>query len=144
MTRQEAKQNLMNEFISNFNETTPVVFDNQNIFWYCTNPLTATVKPSDNSWVSFNIAFNKSYQRTIGKKPYRRWCRPGIIHANVNIREGIGTTDGDTLCEEIIDIFEGERIDEIVCYDGFYEPIGNVDGFYLYNIIIYFKFNETK
>lgn len=146
MTRQEAKKNLIIEFISEFNETTPVSLTNQNDFILCTNPITNDIpKPTDSSWVRFMIKNNDTPKQTLGKKGSRRYRRTGLIIAKVFIPEGEGTYDGDTLCEEILDIFEGERLGEIVCEKGYYEEFGNDEkGLFLYNVIIPYWFDETK
>ena len=146
MTRQEAAIAITNEFVTNFNSTTPVSFDNQVNFWLCTSPLTATTKPSSSTWVTFNVVDNTTPTITIGNKGARRWKRAGFISSQVFISEGTGTSAGRTICEEIIDIFEGERIaSDIVFTYGEYLPIGSIEsGWYQYDITIYFSFYETK
>lgn len=146
MNRKEAAIAITNEFISEFNETTPVSFNNQNNFWLCTSPLTATVKPSDSNWLKFEVVDNDTPKVTLGTKGHRRYRRSGFIACQVFINEGSGTSDGRDLCEEIINIFEGERIAEYIVFnEGNYIPIGNLDsGWFQFNVVIYFTFDESK
>lgn len=146
MNRKEAAIAIVNEFISNFNETTAVSFDNQNTFRYCTSPLTNTTKPSNSPWVIFNVEGNKTIKATLGTEGHRRFRRAGFIASSVLVPEGGGTSDGLDLCEEIISIFEGKRIaSDIVFTYGDYFPIRNTnDGWYQFNITVYFTFDESK
>lgn len=145
MNRKEAKTTIINEFITNFNSTTPVCLENNENFYLCTTPLTPTTKPTSSPWIRFTIKNNVTYQKTFGKVGSRRWRRTGFIAAKVFIPENTGTYAGDNLCEEIISIFEGERLQDIVFEEGKYEEIGQTDEmWFLYSVIIYFSFDETK
>lgn len=133
----------MKEFLSNFNTTTPITFKNKNNFFYSTG--IATTKPSSSAWVRFWIENNRSYKTTIGASPDRRFERMGMVAAQVFIPPNSGTYSGDTLCEEIIEIFEGKRFENIVCGEGYYREAGNVEeDFFTYDVTIFYTFDETK
>lgn len=146
MNRKEAAIAITNEFIDNFRSTIPVSFDNQSTFRLCTTPLTNTTKPSDTPWVTFSVRDNITTKNTIGIKGHRRFRRAGFVSSQVFVPENIGTSTGRDICEEIIDIFEGERIaEDIVFTYGNYRTSGNnTDGWYQYNIFISFTFDEAK
>lgn len=145
MTRQEVKKTILLEMIAEFNETTPLLLTNRNEYILCTSPITPSSKPSGSPWVDFMVKDNITSKVTLGTKGNRRFRRTGFIAARVYIPESEGTKEGDTLCEEIISIFEGERLGDIAFDFGDYEEIGNTStGWFLYNIIIRFSFDETK
>jgi len=143
MTRQEVKKTILTYFIQEFNETTPVHITNQG-FYKCTSPLTPSEKPSNEPWIRFIVKNNNTQQWTLGRIGSRRWERYGFISCQVFIQENTGTNQGDTLCEEIIGIFEGERLGQICFKKGVYEEIGANDGWFQFNIIIDYQFDETK
>lgn len=145
MTRKEAKKAILTKFITEFNESTPVALTNQNDFKLCTSPLTNTTKPTDAPWIRFMIMNNSTPRQTIGPPGGRRFRRLGLVTSQVFVPEGVGTSSGDTLCEEIVNIFEGVRSGEISFERGYYEEIGNTDsGLFQYNVIIPYWFDETK
>jgi hypothetical protein len=146
MNRKEAAIEITNEFISEFNDTTPVSFDNQSTFWYCTSPISSTTKQSSKPWLTFSIIDNTTSKATLGTKGHRRFRRVGFISCQVFVPEGTGTSSGRDICEEIVNIFEGERIaTDIVFKYGDYLQIGNDNsGWYQYDITIYFSFDEPK
>ena len=146
MNRKEASIAITNEFISEFSDTVPVTFDNQSSFWLCTSPMTASSKPSDSSWVTFTVEHNLTSKATLGTKGHRRFRRVGFISAQVFVPENTGTSTGEDICNEIINIFEGERIaTDLVFEYGEYVPVRNIDsGWYQYNILIDFFFDESK
>ena len=144
MTRQEAKRIILSEFISEFNETTPVNLTNQDEFYLCTSPLTPVQKPSDAPWVRFMVMNTTTVQRTLGLAPARRWRRYGMITAMIFVPDGEGTKRGDALCEEICNIFEGERIQNINFEQCVYEEIANNNGWFQWDLTIYWWFDESK
>jgi hypothetical protein len=146
MNRKEAAIAITNEFINNFRSDIPVSFDNQSTFRFCTDPLTNTTKPSDTPWVTFSVRDNLTVRSTLGIKGHRRFRRAGFISSRVFVPENAGTSLGRDICEEIIGIFEGERIaTDIVFTYGDYRKAGtNENGWFQFNIVIYFTFDEPK
>ena len=145
MNRAEAKGIIIDQFISEFNETTPVNLSNQGNFILCTSPITNTVKPSDSAWVRFMVENNITPKATLGTKGHRRFRRTGFISSQIFIPEGVGTKIGNDLCEELISIFEGERLGDIAFDYGEYDEIGNIENnLYQFNVIIYYFFDEQK
>lgn len=138
----EAEKILVNEFISNFDSTIPVSFENRDDLWFCTDPLTSTAKPSNSIWVRFYIVNNDSYQVTISSKGNRTFNRYGLIAAQVNYPQGSGVSTAKSKCSDIIGIFEGENISSIYCHAGKYNEQGiQDDGFYMVYLTIPFDFD---
>lgn len=144
-TRYQVEQILKEEFITNFDTTVPVCFENRDSFWLCTSPLTVTTKPSDSNWVRFYIVNNDSYQVTFASSGNRTFNRYGLIVAQVNYPQGSGIKNAKNQCEDIIDIFEGKRISSIYCNSGTYQEQGiQDDGFYMVYVTIPFDFDTRK
>jgi hypothetical protein len=142
MIRSEAKSFLLKEFLSNFDTTVPISLSNRGFYL---SDGTVSEKPVDEPWVKFWIQNNDANQHSFGAAPNRSWKRMGFIAAQVFIPEGTATYDGDILCEEIIDIFEGKRFSQIVCYAGTYREAGNIEeGYFTYDVTIYYDFYERK
>jgi hypothetical protein len=135
MTRSEAKNILMKEFITEYASHTPVAYPNNEEF----------VKPTNAPWVRFLVEEITTKQNTIGKPGNRRYGRLGLIAYQVFIPNNTGTYEGDILCEKINNIFEGKRFGSINCWDGKYIPFGiNAQDLYQFNGSISYTFDETK
>lgn len=135
MTRSEVKNFLMKKFIDEYTGSEPVCFPNDDKF----------DKPTNAAWIDFRIQNNDSYQASLGIAPRRRFERMGFILFNVYIPPNTGTYDGDQICEEILNIFEGKRFGSIVCTTGTYQEIGiNNEDFFQFYGTVYFYFDETK
>jgi len=142
-TRAEAKDILLKEFIANFSATIPVSWENKDEFFFCTG--VKTNKPTKVPWVRFKIQNNQSPQISYGSEGNRKFKRSGLISCQVFIPSGTGTEDGDTICEDIVSIFEGKRFTDIYCYAGTYIEMGiQSDGFYGFKVIIFFDTDEQK
>lgn len=138
----EAQKALRAEFISNFDDTIPVNFNNRDIFYLCTSPLTIIEKPSDSIWVRFYFNMNNSFQRSFASEGNRDFRRPGMINYQVFVPKGEGTKEGSEVCEEINTIFEGKRFTDIYCYAGTYRGSEvQEDGFYMLVGTIPFDFD---
>lgn len=135
MTRSEAKDLLLKEFITQYGDTTPYALQNNEDF----------VKPTDSPWVRFIIRNNDAGIVSFGPKGQRRFGRMGSISYQVFIPINTGTYEGDILCEQINDIFEGERFGDIACKDGIWREIGVTnDEWFQFNGQIYYEFDQTK
>ena len=143
MKRSEAKSTLLKEFLDKFNTTTPISITNKNDFFFSTG--IKTTKPTTSPYVRFWVQNNDTSTPTIGGVGARRFGRLGFIAAQVFIPENDGTKNGDELCEEIIDIFEGNRFNEIVCETGTYREAGNIENnYFTYDVTIFYRFHECK
>lgn len=132
-TVSDAMTALSAEFVSNFDDTIPVQFDNQGSFKLCTSPnLTTTTKPSNSIWVRFYFTNNDGFQVSFASEDNRTVRRPGLINYQVHIPQGQGDRDGRVVCEEINTIFELKRFSNIYCYTASYRESGiQEDGSYM-------------
>lgn len=143
MTRSEAKSILLNEFISNFDKTIPISYTNMSEFYLTTGVKVS--KPTSSPWVRLFIQQDGTDWHTIGGEGGRRFERDGNINFQVFIPSGTGTSTGDAICEEIVDIFEGKRINSVVCLEGWWKEIKNNEAdLFQFNGSINFTFDETK
>jgi hypothetical protein len=142
-TRQEAKILLKKAFIANFNNTIPVAFENFDEFFFTTGVM--TTKPSSSTWVRFVVQNNNTRQQSFASEGHRRFRRYGIVSCQVFIPSGTGTSVGDSLCEDIVDIFEGKRFSDVYCWGGTYSEMGiQEDGFYGFKVTIFFDVDDIK
>lgn len=135
MNRIEAKNFLLKEFISNYGETTPVAYTNNENF----------EKPSNEPWVRFSVDNVDSDQATMGDEGNRRFERYGRITSQVFVPPNTGTYDGEVICNTIINIFEGKRFGKIVCKTGIYKELNIAeDESFKFFIYIPYELDETK
>ena len=138
-----AKDTLLKQFLSNFDNTIPVNFMNKDDFYFTTG--TATTKPSDSSWVRFYIKNNNSFQNTFASTGNRNFRRQGLIIAQIFVPANSGTKTGEEIGDEINNIFEGKRFTDIYCYAGtFRESDIQEDGFFMFVLSIPFDFDTRK
>jgi len=134
MTRAEAKNILLKEFINNYSETPYSLMNNDNF-----------EKPDNSPWVRFFVKNNDVEQVSYGPKPHRRFGRMGSVKYQVFLPINTGTFVGDNICEQINDIFEGERFGDIICKEGTWSETGiNKDGWFQFNGRVYYEFDQLK
>lgn len=142
-TRIESKNILLKEFNDNFDNTIPISYTNQDSFKLTTG--VDTEKPFDSAWVRLKIQNNDSDQVSYGSPNNRKFGRFGLISYQVFIPQNTGTFDGDTICEEINNIFEGNRFGIIYCEEGSWSEVENIENdFYQFNGTIRFNFDQVK
>ena len=100
--------------------------------------------PDDQPWVRFIVKQNDGNGSTLGAKDGRRFKRMGMILFQIFTPLYSATYDGNALCKELIDIFEGENIQDIVFYNGVSSPTGPSGDFYQFNGSVEFSYNENK
>ena len=100
--------------------------------------------PNNESWVRISIKYNTSRQNTIGRKTRRRFGRYGFVSFQVFVMGGTGTYTGNYICQEILDILEGEDFSSINFENGQFSETGKEDVWFQYNGTIDFWFEETK
>ena len=134
-TRTEAKNILIKEFIDSFTYSYPVSFENDPDF----------IKPDSELWVRFTVKNNPTAQTGFGKVGNRTFKRLGIISYQVFIPSGIGTYDGEVVCDHINSIFEGNRFTNVYCESGYWSESGvNEQDWFQFNGRIFFNFDEVK
>lgn len=133
MTRDEVKDAILSYFITQWGSTCPVAYDN------------IEFTPPDNAkWIRLSVRNNDTNNLSIGVKGNRRFERYGFIFFQVFIPGDSGTYDGDQLCNAIVDLFEGEKIQNIYFPKGTYTEYGKEDVWFQYNGSISWEFIEVK
>ena len=131
------------EFNDNFDPTIPIAHTNFADFKLTDG--TVVPKPTNSSWVRLFIQNDISTEQTIGPENGRRYERDGEIGFQVFIPPNKGTFIGEQLCEEIINIYEGKRINSVVCIRGWYKEIKNEESdLFQFSGSISFTFDEVK
>jgi len=135
-TRTEAEDILLKEFRSSYSLGYPVAYENNEDF----------IKPTNAPWIRFQIKHNPhSGQVAFGEVGERKFERLGLIVYQVFIPLNTGTYDGNTTCDYINNIFEGNRFTDIYCEAGNWSEHGVTgDEWYQFNGVIFFNFDEIK
>jgi hypothetical protein len=139
MNRAEAKDEILAYFLSEYAGHTLVAHDNFDFD-----------KPEDQQWVRLEIRDVYTRQATSAPNGARKFTRYGMIIFSVFVPIGEGTYNGNQLCEKVTDIFEGERVGEIVFYAGRFRQVGVNTGlkeegvWYQYNGQIRYEFDQIK
>ena len=134
-TRPESEDILLNAFQDAFTLGYAVQYENNPDF----------TKPTNLPWVRFTIKGVDSTQTGFAQVGDRTFDRPGLISYQVFIPKDTGTYDGNTACELINNIFEGNKFGDIYCEAGYYKKTGvQNDGFFQYNGRIFYHFDEHK
>jgi len=133
MTRADLKDKILNYFIPAWGSTCYVAYDNINF-----------TPPNNTKWMRFSIRNNDSNPISIGLEGNRRYDRYGFIFFQVFIPGDVGTYDGDQLCETIINLFEGKRLEQIYFSKATYSEVGKEDVWFQYNGRIEWEFIEVK
>lgn len=133
MTRAELKDTILPYFITEWNAHTPVAYDNVEF-----------TPPTNAPWVRFSIINNDTNRISIGPTTHRKYERYGYIFFQVFILGDAGTYVGDQLCEKLINIFEGKKLNSILFDTGTYTETGKDDIWYQYNGSIEWEFQEVK
>jgi len=103
--------------------------------------------PNDNSsWVRLSVDYFDNDQTSMGAKNNRRFTRNGFFTFMVYTAQNIGTYTGKSICQSIIDMFEGEAINGINFLSGGYRVIGIDKDEIWYKFVgkIEFYFDEIK
>lgn len=135
MTRTEVKNTLIKEFQDSFMYSHNVLYENNPDF----------VKSANEPWVRFTVKNGISMQRAFGSVGSRKFERHGIVSYQVFIPTGIGTYDGEVICDHINTIFEGKRFSDVYCESGYWTESGIDDtDWFQFNGRIFFNFDEIK
>lgn len=132
-TLNEARNIIYTEFEDKWAGKTPAVFQNE--------PYKAA---DDETYVRLVIRTADGGQETSGEKGNRRYDRAAYIFAQVFVPENTGTSQADTLSEELKAIFESNTFDGVVCNNGNIDPVGVTGKHFQTNVDIAFKYYEIK
>lgn len=131
----EVRNAIIKRFRASFSAV-PMALDNQNF-----DPPTpsATIK-----WVRLSVQFVGGRQDSFGKSGNRKFLKSGLLSIQVFTAIDEATNVNDTLCQQVQDLFEGVRIDDIWFYDGGIRFSGAENEWFQQNVVFDFDFEDVK
>jgi len=111
--------------------TTPIKFDN----------VAYTPASTTTAFIELAIVNGESKQISLGSPALYR--HPGVISINVRTRLQIGSSTAKKHADTIGGIFRGQEFGGITCRAPRVSRVGEVDGWFVYNVSIPFFRNEV-
>ena len=102
--------------------------------------------PTDASWARVNVIFNAGFQSSLGRTGNRRFEKRGILDVQVFVPLNSATNILDGLCQDVLNLYEGVRIDRLWFING--RPDGSITqddgGWYRQSVLFDFRFDTVK
>lgn len=134
MDPKEVRNQIIIRFRTQYLGQFPIALDNQKFD-----------KPDTlQKWARLNIQFNEGSQHSLGKTGNRKFHRSGLIIVQVFTPSNKGTNDNDELAEGIVNLFDGEHIQDFWMYDGRVRTVGSDGEYYQQNAVIEFTFEDIR
>ena len=135
----EARNEIQKAYLAVFDGQFPIALDNQDF-----TPPDSSHDPSI-KWIRLTVVNMSGKQYTLGGRGNRKFQHKGMVTIQVFTPKGSATNTNDTLCQDSLDVFEGERIHpDLWLYDGSVNTAGSFDGWYQQNVDIDFSFVNLK
>ena len=83
-------------------------------------------------------------QDSFGNSGNRKFLKSGLLSIQVFTAIDEATNVNDTLCQQVQDLFEGVRIDDIWFYDGGIRFSGAENEWFQQNVVFDFDFEDVK
>jgi len=119
--------------LANVVNLAPISFENEEF-----------TKNGDSPWITYTFKQNVGKGQTLGLTGNRSFKRLGMLFFQVFIPLYTSTYNGAIICEKIINMFEGKRLDEAWFYNGLYNTTGPSGEFFQFNVSIEFRVDEIK
>ena len=130
----EARKNIQAHFAANFTSLTQdeVAYDNVDFDNTC------------DSWVRFNVQMVKSKMVAICSSA-TKIRRKGMLYVQINVLNGKGTLESDTISEEVLEIFETVNLPTGECFlAGTKVYGGRVNDHHQVTVMIPFYFDQLR
>ncbi len=134
MTESEIRNLIVSTYLTEFSSQFSIAIDNIKF-----TPPNPPVK-----WVRISVKFNTGSQQTLGEKPNRKFIHSGLIFIQVFTPINTGTDENDSLATESKNLLDGEHIQDLWMYNGRIETQPSDDQWYQQNVVIEFKFEDTR
>ena len=134
-TFSEVRNEIYKRYIGTYGST-PYALDNQP--FDPPNPST-TVK-----WARVSVQFTDGIQDSFGKTGNRKFLKSGLLTVQVFTAIGAATDINDAFCQQVQDLFEGVRIDDIWFTNGGIRFSGVEDEWYQQNVVFDITFEDVK
>lgn len=132
-TTNAAKIAINDRFIAEWTGKTPFTLDNDDF-----------TEPDGVPWTRLTVRGIGGGQTSLGKVGNRRYDRLGQIVINIFTPVEEGTSRGDILAQEALDLFEGTRFNGVVVNNAVIQEIGAKDTWYQINVTASFEYYEIK
>ena len=127
---EDANAAIESRFNTNWATATPIKFDN-----------VAYEPTAGTTYVELQIHWDKSKQVSLEKTPlHRAW---GIISVNIYTALNTGTKTAEQKADTAATIFRNAKFSGITCKSPEVKRIGEVDGWFVYNMNVIFHFDKT-
>jgi hypothetical protein len=136
MTPKAVRNAIMARYLTEFSGQFEIALDNQ--------PFTPPETGSGVKWVRVSVRFSGGAQSSLGRSGTRRFQKQGMLFVQVFTPTGHATNDNDDLAEDSLNLFEGEKINDLWFYNGEIKTIGSDDEWYQQNVILEFNFDAIK
>lgn len=135
MTPTEARNTIVSRYLVQYNGQFPIATDNIKF---------TTPNPSE-KWVRVHVKFTEGNQSSLGKTGNRKFLKSGILFIQIFTPINTSTDENDTLANESLNLFDGERLEQLWLYNGRIETIGSGSKeFYQQNVVVEFKFEDIR
>ena len=134
-TFSEVRNAIQSRFITNFGSTL-TAWDNQSF----TPP-----EPGTNvEWVRVTVQFTSGAQDSFGIVGNRKFIKTGLLTIQVFTPIDFATDANDALCQQVQDLYEGVRIDDIWFLDGGIVFSGYDGEWFQQNVSFEINFEDVK
>lgn len=134
MTPSEVRNAIAARYLNEYNGDFPIALDNLKF-----------TKPNPNvKWVRVNVQFNGGFQSSLGKTGNRKFVKFGLLFIQVFTPANKATDENDTLADDSLNLFDGERLEQLWLYNGRIDTIGSDGEFYQQNVIVEFEFEDIR
>ena len=134
MTPAEARNAIVSRYLTEFNGQFPIAIDNREF----------EAPETPEKWTRIAVRFSSGNQSSLGQDGNRKFEKRGLVFIQVFTPSGEGTDNNDSLAKLILDLMDGERLDNLWLFNGRINTIGNDGAYFQQNIILDFTFEEIR
>lgn len=135
--RKKITQHFVDNWMVNSAPRTPIAFDN----------LKFDLPKETDSWVRIAVRHGAAGLAAAGSQEHRKFYKQGIVIVSLFTPKLAGMKEADEKASDIVDIFEGEGIDEPqICFENVrvQETFNEEDSWNQINIIVEFIYYDRK
>jgi len=134
-TFSEARNAIQIRFLTAFGSV-PTALDNQTF--------TPPVPGAGVRWVRLGVRFTEGVQDSFGAIGTRKFLKLGLLSIQVFTPIDSATDVNDALCQQVQDLYEGVRIDDIWFINGGIRYSGSDGDWYQQNVVFTIIFEDVK
>ncbi len=131
-TLAQAKEAILNYFITEWGNETPITLPNENY------------DAPDTEWIRITVLETSGGQETLGRTANRKFLRQGHVLVSIFTEQDQGTARADALAHHARTLLEAMQILDVNFTNGVIRETGNVETWYQVVVDVTFTYNETK